>query len=110
MSIPVDSIKIPSEFVMLANDWYNGQGDLLYAVSSTGGLTLGSQKPKAHWTDEQWYLHVWRGLAADVCSAMQVAVKGRDDDAQALSRFHNFASQTVGQLEAAYKLSDWDDE
>ena len=76
--IPVDSIEIPSPFVDLCIGWYDGINDKLYAVASTGGLTLGNRRPVGCDSDEKWYLTLWRDFAVDVYRARRAA---GDDEA-----------------------------
>lgn len=72
--VVVDSIAIPGPFVRVASNWYNGMGDMLYAVCSTGGLTTGTNCPVTDFTDsddrdQKWYYSIWLDLASDVGSA-----------------------------------------
>lgn len=45
-----DTIKVPSEYVELASQWYSGQGDMLYAIASTGTIATGTIRP---WNDDE---------------------------------------------------------
>jgi len=80
--IPIDSIEIPERFVAICDEWYGGQGDLLYAVSSTGGLTTGSIRPMnddgERASDEEWYYGLWAGLSVDVGRARRACQNGLD--------------------------------
>ncbi len=118
-NIPINSIVIPDRFVTLCCDWYGGQSCLLYAVSSTGGLTTGTRLPYGCDTDEQWYLSIWRDLAADVWVAVCAAKSGcnacddggdgdgHDVDYPALVEFEAWVDSIVERIESAYALSDW---
>ena len=123
--IAVDSIIIPAQFVRLCNDWYGGQDCMLYAVSSTGNLTLGNRRPRGCDTDEKWYYAIWCELASDVCHARRIAEKtcnefdahyGYGDmteqdliDACAeLRDFEDWCDEQVDALCADYGLEDWD--
>jgi hypothetical protein len=122
----VDSIVIPDRFVAVAGKWYSGQGDMLYAVCSTGGLTLGTIRPLGCDTPEQWYLYLWRNLAADIMFARRDAEKAcneyddaygygdfeeRDliDDCETLRQFEDYADNVVATLEREYGLEDWEE-
>ena len=122
----VDSIVIPDRFVRLAADWYSGQGDMLYAVCSTGGLTTGTIRPLGCHTPEQWYLYLWRNLAADVMFARRDAEKVTEDydsdygygdfefedlqsDCEGLREFEDYADNVVATLEREYGLEDWEE-
>jgi hypothetical protein len=112
----IDHIEIPGEYVSLAARWYSGQDDLLYAVSSTGGLTTGGQRPSyqgddRNWlsmTDEEWYLSLWVGLSSDVHFAIKAARKRPHEDLDDLVQFQTFVDKTVEDLRAEYHLEDSD--
>ena len=104
----IDSIEIPAEFVALAEQWHSGQGDLLYAVASTGGLTLGNRRPLGCETDEQWYLQLWRELSCVVTVACRAAAKSNDEQLPALLAFDEFVEQTAERLAEEYGLADWE--
>lgn len=125
MTIPIDSIEIPERFVSVASRWYGGQGDMLYAVCSTGCLTIGSIRPSGCDTDEKWYLRIWEDLACDVgfarsqcerdCMAWNDDYGFGDfteqdliDDCAVLREFEEFVDSTVERLRVAYGLEDWD--
>jgi hypothetical protein len=38
-------LEVTPERAFLAADWHGGQGSMLYAVASTGALTLGTRRP-----------------------------------------------------------------
>jgi hypothetical protein len=120
---PVNSIEIRADWVALCGEWYSGQGDLLYAVSSTGGLTLGSRRPsvdvsKTGWpcvwqslTDEEWYLSLWVGLSGDVWRAVRAAKanggeRGFHEDAEELEAFEAWVDSVVDRLRVEYGLED----
>ena len=100
-------VEIPDEFINLASEWYCGDGDLLYAVASTGGLTLGSIRPRNEdgepMSDTEWHVYLWDGLASDVLMALRDARKGHED-ADALEDFATFCDDTADRLRKAYGL------
>jgi hypothetical protein len=117
--IPINSIEIPARFVRIASEWYGGQTDLLYAVSSTGGLTTGSRRPlnDEGWaSDEEWYYGLWVALSGDVGYARKVCQKGLDanddnddtdyeSDLAVLTDFEDWIDEEVlPRLEASYGL------
>jgi len=111
--IPVDSIVIPGRFIDLCEGWYGGIGCMLYAVSSTGGLTLGTLRPEGCETEEKWYLTLWRNLSADVYRARRCAWDDQaypegHEDIDALCEFEGWVDEQVGQLEESYQLTDWE--
>ena len=117
---PVNSIVIPKRFVDLCGDWYNGMGDLLYAVSSTGNLTIGNRRPLGCDSDEKWYLILWQGLANDVGYAVKGARRGlnatddggdgadHDADYPLLVKFEAYADGIANRLSTEYGLDDWE--
>ena len=102
----VNSIQIPDEFVSLCNEWHGGQDCLLYAVASTGNLTMGSIRPRGCDTDEKWYLNLWQGLDSDLSYTIRLA-KGKRG-VTALRRFQAYVEGIVAQLTTEYGLEDWD--
>jgi len=108
MTTQVNSVEISSEFIELASLWHGGQGDMLYAVASTGGLTMGSLQPRGCDTPEKWYLHLWQALAADVMWARRAAEKSHHEDFADLERFEGFCDATVARLAKEYGLEDWE--
>ena len=109
---PVDSIRIPVQFVAICDGWYDGMGDLLYAVSSTRNLTIGTIRPVGCDSDEKWYLTLWRDLSADVWNAVRAAKKGYNGESDKvdypiLVRFEAYVDSIVERLEREYDLEDW---
>ena len=118
--IPINSIEIPGRFVFACEDWYSGAGDKLYAVSSTGGLTLGGRCPVGinDYTDRddrnrRWYLQLWRNLSVDVGFAASSAEKGHngptdEEDAVVLREFEDWINDEIlPKLAESYGLEDW---
>lgn len=111
MKTKIDSIEIPDEFLTLCADWHAGQSCTLYAISSTGGLTLGNRRPLNCDTDEKWYLQLWLNLSSDLGSVLRLAKRNHQhDDVAQLEEFEQFVSKTIDQLRTEYGLEDWDGE
>ena len=125
MVTPIDSIEIPAHFVALAGRWYGGMGDMLYAVSSTGGLTLGTIRPRGVCTNEQWYYSIWRDLSVDVGWARSqcerdcmtwdddygfgdFTLEDLQSDCEDLRDFEVWVDEVVDRLCAEYNLEDWE--
>jgi hypothetical protein len=53
------TINMPKRFVEFASSWYDSSGSMLYAVASTGNLTIGNRRPYDCDTDEEWFLSLW---------------------------------------------------
>jgi hypothetical protein len=120
--IPVDSIAIPVRFQHLCAHWHGNVDCMLYAVCSTGGLTIGNRRPYGCDTDEKWYYHIWRDLAVDVDYAVRAAAKGlnapdecdggdgdgHDADYPELVEFSEWVDAQCEALMDSYGLADWE--
>jgi hypothetical protein len=49
-------------------------------------------------TDEEWYVHLWCGLSADVMHARKAAVKSDHEDARELMDFEEWVDGIVEEL------------
>lgn len=92
----------------LCHHWHGGQSTNLYAIASTGNLTLGTVRPTDCETDEEWYVNLWDGLDAELSRLVrQVSTNDPDNaDLAVLDRFQRFASQTADRLRAEYELQE----
>ena len=104
-------IDIPCEYLLLCRDWHSGQDDLLYAVSSTGGLTIGSRRPYDDYegrslTDQEWHLSLWNGLESDIRHAADTADSHNHDDGSLLREFGIYCEDTIATLRTLYDLTD----
>ena len=111
----INHIEIPPQFVAIASNWYGGQGCMLYAVSSTGGLTTGTNRPRSDFadrmaTDEEWYYQLWCELSSDIGIAARAAEAGHNgdsdiEDAATLREFEDWVDDHVlPRLEREYSL------
>jgi hypothetical protein len=111
--ITVNSIMMPESFKALWNNWHSGINCKLYAVASTGGLTIGTLRPAGCDCDEKWYLAVWRDLSRDIGYALRTAklnvCPSRVDcvDIDGLIALEAWVCWQVSRLELSYGLSDW---
>ncbi len=109
-------VNIPDRFVRLASEWHSGQDDLLYAVSSTGGLTLGSMRPYStevsrFLTAREWHVRLWASLGGDIRAAARCAerrhdVKSMQRAARRLRRFEAYAERVETRLREVYQLTE----
>jgi len=106
--IPVNSIKLPIDIQLLCEGWADNVDCMLRAVSSTGGLTLGSIRPSGCDTDEKWYLAIWREFANDLGYCARVAFKHGNDDSYELECAEGWADDVCGALAKSYGLEDWE--
>jgi hypothetical protein len=93
---------------------------MLYAVSSTGGLTTGTHRSRGCDTDEQWYYSIWLELSSDVGVAVRAAKKGcnadddggdgegHDADYPVLVEFEEWVDEQCERLCESYGLEDWE--
>ena len=105
--IPVDSIEVPVRFQHLCMHWAGNEDCMLRAISSTGGLTIGTTRPRGCDSEEKWYLSIWRELSCDVGYNRRMAGDG-DPDYDGLSDFEDWAEEIADRLEESYGLADWD--
>lgn len=101
-------IFIPENIIELCSNWYANQSCTLYAVSSTGGLTLGNRRPLGCDTDEKWHLQIWREFSCDIGLAYRSARKIDHEDAEKLGEAECWVDTVCAFLEESYGLSDWD--
>lgn len=74
----------------------------MYAVSSTGNLTLGSIRPQHEdqnrpMTDDEWYLYLWQCLDSEVRYARKIATKF--SDSAKLTKFQLYVESILQQLQ-----------
>lgn len=105
MPTPINSIAIPPAYLELCPGWHAGQNCLLYAIASTGGLTLGTQRP-ANYTATQWYLSLWQGLSEDIAYATRSGVG--HTDYPTLVGFEEWVDKIVDRLTIEYGLENWE--
>ena len=107
MTTQIDSIAIPAEFVELARQWYDGQGCILYAISSTGNLTLGSIRPindDGHsMSYQEWYYSLYLDLDCELSRLIRRLPKYTRGKG-ALKRFQQWAERTGEMLRKEYNL------
>jgi hypothetical protein len=82
---------------------------MLYAVSSTGGLTTGAICPVTDYTDDddrmhKWYLSIWVDFSSDIGCAARGARKGNHEDAQKLEDAEKWVDDVCERLSEAYGL------
>jgi hypothetical protein len=106
--IPVNSIKVPCDIQRLCADWAGGEDCMLRAVSSAGGLTLGSIRPKNCDTDEKWYYHIWMEFASDIGDAAHIAHNNEHEDSDKLDCADEWIDNICKLLAESYGLEDWD--
>ena len=80
-------LRIPPKFVKLCGEWHNGQSSMMYAVSSTGSLSLGTIKPIDCDTEEEWFRYLLDSLSKEVELCI---VSCGGEDIQALNEFADF--------------------
>ena len=98
-------MAMPHKFVRLSSEWYSGQSDLLYAVSSSGGLKRGTIRPMNEDTGKpcnnlEWKLQLYLGLRSDIRAPMRQLEKQPDskDSEKYIPRFKQFLEWTDRQI------------
>lgn len=79
---------------------------MLYAIASTGNLTLGTTRPVDCATDAEWYLRLWEALDSELSSLVrQVSTNDPDnEDLAVLDRFQQFAERTANTIRSEHQL------
>lgn len=108
---------IPEPFITFASEYHDGVGSMLYAVASTGGVSLGTRRPwidnqTRPMTDEEWDLSLWKSLSYDVSAAIRVAKKWNHtrDDIATGERFEKYVEEQIAIRRAAYAHTAYDHE
>lgn len=113
----INSIQVPSEFVALASEWYCGSGSMLYAIASTGNLTIGQYRPRnmdtgLPMTDLEWYSSLYFELSCELGQCLGGLRKYIDpsspnpfldkdvDSYNQLMEFEKWADQQVEKIDA----------
>ena len=108
MPIELLEIEVPAEFVSLASYWYDGQNDKLYAIASTGNLTMGTIRPYSTecvrmMNDHEWHRSLFSDLSCDIRNDRKSAEKSGHEDADELQRFEQWADSIVEKMDEVYK-------
>ena len=115
----LEVIQVPEIYQHLCADWHSGGNTMMYAVASTGGLTIGNRRPTSEvtrepLTDQQWHLSLFYELRAEIEDCEQSLL---GDDAFArqypgelvgLQCFHAWCKRAIEQLTESYGLEDMD--
>lgn len=103
-------VEIPAEYVNLCHEWAGGTDCTLRAISSTGELTVGTVRPYNDdgrpMTDEEWHIHLFECLGADLYGIVRQGRQGECEDFDGLRRFEDWAGMMVDHLRATYGLTD----
>ena len=105
MTTQINSIEIPQQYFDLCNGWYDGQGSMLYAIASTGNLTLGSIRPRVYdsdryMTDEEWYWSLFSDLGAELRQIIRnIEKQDKENEVEDYEELKNF-------LDWAEEISD----
>lgn len=78
-----------SEYAHLCSEWHSGQSSMMYAVASTGGLSLGRYKPIDVDTDKEWMLRLLSGLLVEIKNCVKIC-QDNSEYAQDLPNFAEF--------------------
>jgi len=108
----LNAVDFPEEFVKTASEWYGGQDCILYAVSSTGGLTRGSIRPVLcdddgeyrPATDQAWIRHLWDQLDSTLSRNIRNLLKrpkGQRKGLRSLQAFHRWVGGVLAVADAA---------
>lgn len=113
MTTPINSIKIPQQYIDLCNGWYDGVNSMLYAIASTGKLTLGSIRPRIYdsdryMTDEEWYWSLFSDLGIELRQIIKNIEKRNKqnevEDYGELTNFLDCAEEIADGLATEYEI------
>lgn len=91
-------IAIPEEFVQCCAEWHRGSASMMYAISSTGALSLGTNRPLGCGTDEKWMWHLLNELESEIYSSLRITKKvlrPLPREHQRLTEFSAFVSKEL---------------
>jgi hypothetical protein len=94
----LNSIRVPSRFVAVCHHWHGGQNCMLYAISSTGGLTTGTLRQDR--SDEEWHLDLFLDLGATLTGLVKWCKEHNDDDYEILNKFLEWTNDQCEAIEA----------
>ena len=84
-------MSVPLEYVELCEAWHGGASSMMYAISSTGDLTIGSIRPKNDddnpMTDDEWICHLYKKLFGELYTLISRLNKKDDNNYDLLSKF-----------------------
>jgi hypothetical protein len=111
MAMALIPIDIPIKYIRICQNWHGNADCMLYAIISTGGLTLGTNRPynydiHRYLTDEEWHVSLWSSLASDIAYNANIAEKNNSRDAKMLRRFEKFVDDVELILRTKYQLLD----
>jgi len=110
MTTELLDIGIPAEFIALCDDWAGDTDCMLRAISSMGGLYLGSRRPRDDdgnpMSDQAWHAHLFGSLFCDIAYCRRMAEESGHEDAPALAEFEAWADETCETLYRAYRLEN----
>jgi hypothetical protein len=102
-------IEIPAEFAEFASGFYEGSDSMLYAITSTGNLEIGSIRPYDCDTDEKWQLNLFETLDMELCHLLRAMRRTEKTNCQHYDichRFQKWAEIAANTLRTEYGLDD----
>lgn len=74
-------LEFDGDEIDAACSYNGGQSSMLYAVCSTGALSLGTRRPDPDYTDGEWFAELLGRLESEVEDAIEISEKtGPDGD------------------------------
>lgn len=102
-------IDFPTEHVQTCADWHSGLSCMLYAVASTGNVSLGTIRPRkedgTRMSDREWQVHLWDCLSCDAWAALR-NLDENSPERDRLEALESFADETAEKLRTAYNLQE----
>ena len=102
------TVEIPADYLTLCAEWHDGQSSMLYAIASTGDITLGDRRPcnddGEPMSDHEWHVSLFDSLSCDLRHCARSARKSGHEDAQALREFETWADAKATELREFYGI------
>ena len=109
------TITVSDEFVDICTNWHNGISSMMYAVSSTGNIKLGTNRPKSKESDrpmldQEWHIHLWKKLRQEFRQTINAnGMPNNVDQCKELLELmiaKEFCDSIVTDLEASYNVEE----
>lgn len=74
----MDRILFNNTELKAASEWHSGQYSMMYAIASTGSLSLGTHRPEPDMTDAEWLSRLASDLEDEAVGAAVDATSIKD--------------------------------
>lgn len=109
----IQETQVPAGLVAFASQWYDGSDSMLYAIASTGNLTIGSVRPYHVLTDQEWHVYLFDALDLELAHLLRHMKRNGSNsfcDLKKAELFQSWAEKKADELREAYGLNDDEDD